>query len=210
MREQDELASLLQEYEISVGQWRTVWQSLGATCTIAVSGIFILILLSFQNADKSLIMFVFLPLIINGWFIMQELQRQELLARYRYLQALESRIRAITRLPVPCYETTCRVIMYFSWRYKLLTVIIAVPFTGLYCVCAWKAAAFLVRFGVPLAAVAVVVYFVLLTLTFVLFVGYDRQLVAEAERLQRDLGATPIDHSYAPQAQIEKANKHGM
>ena len=132
MTAQEYLDHLRTEYGATADRSKAVWQTVGTTITLAVSGVFIALILAVEKYPTSGPVFLVLPFILVGWYVMMDLQTEELYWRGKYLGLLEEDIRKLTGEPFPCGESKLQHVLYGSWRFTLLSPLVGLPVALIY------------------------------------------------------------------------------
>lgn len=134
-----ELDSLWKDFAINSEHFLAIWRSFTQTFIVAITGILAALFVGYQYKEAQGVISVFLPLVIIAWHVMMELQNQELYSRSRYFSLLETRIRSLTGIVFPCWESRFRRIIYHSGRYDKHQPLVAFPILLLYGLCVYNA-----------------------------------------------------------------------
>lgn len=121
-----------EEYAFATSQYRLMMQTFGNTFTIAISGVLIGLIMAVEKYPSSGPVFLILPFIIVGWYIMMELQGKEINARWKYISLLEKKIQELTGQAFPCAASRLVPHIYSTWRYQPLWVLIGSPIFLIY------------------------------------------------------------------------------
>jgi hypothetical protein len=176
----------LADYTFSIEHHRAVSRSISQTCVVALMGILASLFLGYLCPDARGPVNVFLPFVLIALYVLMEFQGVELASRELYLALLEMRIRSLTGSKIPCWESGFRRIIYRTWRFEWLKLVVAAPVLLLYIICIWKGMRYLMEWHYLLSIFMLIAYILAPLFAILVASGYHSEIEEEVARLEKE------------------------
>ncbi len=120
MNTRRKIAYYQKEYELTLTNLYSIWESMTKTQTLGVSGILVAVTLGFQYKEEIREILIIFPFLVLAWGVYIIIQALDLQHKTQYLMALEKVLQTISKQKIPHEVTGLYALIYKSPHFPIL------------------------------------------------------------------------------------------